>query len=73
MQSFISKNLTDSIKMEEDMDCILFDADKDGDDDLLVTGGDISMKKVLFIINHVSISMMEREVSVCRQMLFLML
>ena len=30
-QSFISKNLIDSIKMEEDMDCILFDADKDGD------------------------------------------
>jgi hypothetical protein len=40
-QSFISKNLTDSIKFEEDMDCILFDADKDGDPDLLVTGGDI--------------------------------
>ena len=38
-QNFISKNLTDSIKYEEDMDCILFDADKDGDQDLLVTGG----------------------------------
>jgi hypothetical protein len=39
--SFIAKNLTDSVKMEEDMDCILFDADKDGDSDLLVTGGDV--------------------------------
>jgi len=39
--SFISKNLVDSIKMEEDMDCILFDADNDGDSDLLITGGDM--------------------------------
>ena len=38
---FTSKNLTDSIKYEEDMDCILFDADNDGDSDLFVTGGDI--------------------------------
>lgn len=38
-QSFTSKNLTDSIKFEEDQDCILFDADKDGDNDLLVTYG----------------------------------
>ena len=44
-QSFISKNLTDSIKMEEDMDCILFDADNDGDADLLVTGGDIQYEE----------------------------
>ncbi len=39
--SFSSKKLTDSIKMEEDMGCILFDADNDGDLDLLVTGGDL--------------------------------
>ena len=39
--TFISKNLTDSIKSQEDMDCILFDADKDGDSDLLVTCGDV--------------------------------
>jgi hypothetical protein len=38
-QIFTSKNLTDSIKFEEDQDCILFDADKDGDNDLLVTCG----------------------------------
>ncbi len=39
--SFISRDLIDSIKREEDMDCILFNADKDGDDDLLITGGDV--------------------------------
>ncbi|GGA82069.1 VCBS repeat-containing protein [Puia dinghuensis] len=37
--SFTSKNLVDSIKMEEDMGCILFDANGDGHPDLLVTGG----------------------------------
>lgn len=41
---FIAKNLVDSMKMEEDMDCILFDADKDGDSDLLVTGGDVQFE-----------------------------
>ncbi len=40
-QTFSSKNLTDSIKYQEDMDCILFDADQDGDLDLLVTCGDL--------------------------------
>jgi len=38
---FTSRNLVDSIKMEEDMDCILFDVDRDGDSDLLITGGDV--------------------------------
>jgi enediyne biosynthesis protein E4 len=44
-QKFISKNLTDSIKWEEDMDCILFDADGDGDNDLLITSGDIQYEE----------------------------
>jgi len=44
-QTFTSKNLTDSIKFEEDLDCILFDADKDGDSDLLVTCGDMQFEE----------------------------
>jgi len=43
--SFISKDLTDSIKMEEDMDGILFDADNDGDNDLLITNGDVQYEE----------------------------
>jgi hypothetical protein len=40
-QIFKSRNLIDSIKkVEEDMDCILFDADNDNDLDLLITYGD---------------------------------
>jgi len=40
-QTFSQKNLTDSSKFEEDADCLLFDADNDGDLDLILTYGDI--------------------------------
>lgn len=40
-QSFRSFNLTDSVKFEEDMDCVFFDANNDGFDDLLISGGDV--------------------------------
>ena len=40
-QTFSSKNLVDSSKFEEDVDCLLFDADNDGDLDLIVTNGDV--------------------------------
>jgi ASPIC and UnbV. len=42
---FISSSLVDSIKMEEDLDCVFFDADGDGDQDLLVAGGDIRFEE----------------------------
>lgn len=38
--TFQSKNITDSIKMEEDQDCVFLDADSDGNEDLLITRGD---------------------------------
>ncbi len=40
-QTFHPKKLTDNSKFEEDVDCLLFDADNDGDLDLIVTCGDI--------------------------------
>jgi hypothetical protein len=43
--SFSSRDLVDSIKMQEDMGCILFDADNDGDSDLLITYGDIQFQE----------------------------
>ena len=43
--SFNARNLTDSIKMEEDMDCVFFDADGDGDQDLLVSSGDVQFEE----------------------------
>jgi hypothetical protein len=44
-RSFMGRSLVDSIKIEEDMGCTLFDADGDGDMDLLVTGGDIQYEE----------------------------
>jgi hypothetical protein len=38
--TFIGKDLIDSIKMEEDTECTLFDADNDSDLDLVVACGD---------------------------------
>ncbi len=43
--AFSSKDLIDSIKFEEDMDCVFFDADNDGDADLLVTSGDMQYEE----------------------------
>ena len=40
-QTFSSKNLIASSKFEEDSDCLLFDADNDGDLDLIVTNADV--------------------------------
>lgn len=39
--TFSSRTITDSIKMQEDQDCVFFDADGDGDQDLLISTGDI--------------------------------
>ena len=42
---FTSHSLTDSIKMQEDQDCVFFDADGDGDPDLLVTSGNVQLEE----------------------------
>jgi len=42
---FVATSLVDSIKMEEDLDCVFFDADGDGDQDLLVAGGAIRFEE----------------------------
>jgi enediyne biosynthesis protein E4 len=42
---FIAHALTDSIKMAEDQDCIFFDADSDGDPDLLITSGNVQFEE----------------------------
>jgi len=47
-QTFGAKNLTDSSKFQEDSDCLLFDADNDGDLDLIVTCGDIQQPDTSF-------------------------
>lgn len=39
--SFVAKPLHGPGKMQEDMDCLLFDADGDNDKDLLITCGDV--------------------------------
>lgn len=44
--SFERSNLTDSLKLPEDADCLFFDADIDGDQDLLVTYGDIQFADI---------------------------
>jgi hypothetical protein len=42
---FIDRALTDSIKMQEDLDAVFLDADGDGDADLLVTGGNVQLEE----------------------------
>ncbi|MFT3934577.1 MAG: VCBS repeat-containing protein [Chitinophagaceae bacterium] len=43
--SFSSHSLQDSIKMQDDMGAVFFDADADGDLDLLVTSGDVQYEE----------------------------
>jgi hypothetical protein len=44
-KGFTIKNLSDSIKYAEDMDCIFFDANQDGNPDLLITSGDLQYEE----------------------------
>ena len=64
--TFISKNLTDSIKLEEDMDCVLFDADKDGDLICLLPVVICNMRRIPFIINRGYTITMEKAISTCK-------
>lgn len=43
--TFSSRAVTDSIKMQEDQDCVFFDADGDGDEDLLISVGDVRFEE----------------------------
>lgn len=44
-QSFRSYHLIDSVKFEEDIDCIFLDVNNDGLDDLLISGGDVQYEE----------------------------
>lgn len=43
--TFASRALTDSVKMQEDLDCLFFDVDADGDQDLLTGTGDVRFEE----------------------------
>lgn len=42
--TFTASDLSTGVKLEEDLDCVFLDADKDGDPDLFVTGGDVQFE-----------------------------
>lgn len=43
--TFSSRAITDSTKLQEDQDCVFFDADGDGDQDLLISVGDVRFEE----------------------------
>ncbi len=43
--AFRATDISTGVKLEEDLDCVFLDADKDGDPDLLVTGGDVQFEE----------------------------